>query len=38
VLPLGNLFVFIVWIIGIINAAKGEKKPLPLIGKFEILK
>ncbi|MGP4071205.1 DUF4870 domain-containing protein [Piscibacillus sp. B03] len=38
VLPLGNLFVFILWIIGIINAAKGEKKPLPLVGKFEILK
>ena len=25
-------------IIGIINAAKGEMKPLPLIGKFTILK
>ncbi|TFB14631.1 hypothetical protein E3U55_13460 [Filobacillus milosensis] len=38
VLPLGNLFVFILWILGIINSAKGEMKPLPLVGKFEILK
>ncbi|GEL76382.1 hypothetical protein TMU01_06170 [Tenuibacillus multivorans] len=38
ILPLGNLFIFILWLIGIINAAKGEMKPLPLIGKYEILK
>ncbi len=37
VLPLGNLFVFVLWILGILNAAKGEKKRLPLIGKFDIL-
>jgi len=38
ILPLGNLFVFILAIIGIINAAKGEAKPLPLIGGIKILK
>jgi len=26
--------VFILFIIGVINASKGEEKPLPLIGKF----
>ena len=34
ILPLGNLAVFILWIIGIINAATNKKKPLPLIGKW----
>ena len=29
-----NLFLFVLVIIGIINAIKGEKKPLPIIGKF----
>jgi uncharacterized membrane protein len=38
ILPLGNLFIFILAIIGIINAAKGEAKPLPLIGGIKILK
>lgn len=37
VLPLGGLFVFILAIMGIINAFKGEKKPLPLIGKYPLL-
>jgi uncharacterized membrane protein len=37
VLPLGNLFVFVLAILGIINAAKGEAKPLPLIGGIKIL-
>ena len=42
---IGFLIGFIVWIVmivflilGIINAAKGEMKPLPLIGGFNILK
>ena len=42
---IGFLVGFIVWIamvvfliLGIINAAKGEMKPLPLIGGFNILK
>jgi len=38
ILPIGNLLVFILAIIGIINAAKGEAKPLPLIGGINILK
>lgn len=38
ILPLGNLAVVILAILGIITAAKGEKKPLPIIGQFEILK
>lgn len=29
-----SLFLFILWIIGIMNAVKGEKKPLPIIGEF----
>ena len=33
-----NLGVFILWIMGIISAANGETKPLPLIGKYKILK
>ncbi|NMC74885.1 MAG: hypothetical protein GYA56_11115 [Geobacteraceae bacterium] len=38
ILPLGNLLIFILAIIGIINAAKGEAKPLPIIGTIKILK
>ncbi|MDD3085314.1 MAG: hypothetical protein PHU32_05510 [Candidatus ainarchaeum sp.] len=29
-----NLSVFVLMIIGIMSAAKGEQKPLPIIGKF----
>jgi uncharacterized membrane protein len=32
------LALFVLVIIGIINAAQGKKKELPLIGKFQILK
>ncbi len=42
---IGFLIGLIVWIaiivfliLGVINAAKGEMKPLPLIGKFNIIK
>lgn len=38
ILPLGNLLIFILAIIGIINAAKGEAKPLPIIGGIRLLK
>ena len=34
ILPLGNILVIILAIIGIINAAKAEMKQLPLIGSF----
>jgi uncharacterized membrane protein len=37
ILPLGNLLVIVLAILGIINAAKGETKPLPLIGGFKLL-
>lgn len=38
ILPLGNLAVFVLAVIGIINSAKGEMKPLPLIGVISIIK
>ena len=34
ILPLGSLFLFILWIIGIIYALSGEEKDIPLIGEF----
>lgn len=34
ILPLASLFTFVWWIIGIIYAAKGEMKELPLIGGY----
>lgn len=37
ILPFGNLFVVVLVILGIINAAKGEAKPLPLIGGIKLL-
>ena len=36
ILPLGSLAVFILWIVGIVNSASGNMKPLPVIGKFAI--
>lgn len=38
ILPIGSVILLVVAIIGIINAAKGEMKKLPIIGGFEILK
>lgn len=38
IMPFYFLGLFVFWIIGIINAAKGEMKPLPLIGGIQILK
>ena len=32
--PLLNIAIIVLLIIGIINAVKGEEKPLPLIGQF----
>jgi len=37
ILPLGNLLVVVLAILGIVNAAKGEAKPLPLIGGIKLL-
>lgn len=38
ILPLGSLALIVVAIIGIMNAAKGEMKALPLIGGFSLIK
>lgn len=38
ILPLGNLFVFILFVLGLVNALQGRTKPLPLIGGIEIIK
>jgi uncharacterized membrane protein len=38
ILPLGNLAVLAFTIMGILNAANGEMKELPLIGKYQLLK
>lgn len=38
ILDLGNLVLFVLMIIGIINAYKGEYKELPYLGQFKILK
>jgi uncharacterized membrane protein len=32
ILSLGNIAIFVLWIIGIINAANEQEKPLPVIG------
>lgn len=36
--PLGNLFVLVLFVLGILNASKGQMKPLPLIGGMELIK
>jgi len=38
ILPIGNLLILALLIMGIINASKGEEKPLPIIGKYTIIK
>jgi len=30
----GSIVLFVLWLIGILNAAQGKKEPLPLVGKF----
>ncbi|GAA3403312.1 DUF4870 domain-containing protein [Paenibacillus hodogayensis] len=37
IVPLGNIAVFVLFIIGVINAANGRMQQLPLIGQFKIL-
>ncbi len=36
--PLLGLGIFILWIIGVVGAAQGQMKPLPLVGTITILK
>jgi uncharacterized membrane protein len=38
ILPLGALALLVIAIIGIMNAAKGEMKELPVIGGFSLIK
>ncbi|EKE10811.1 MAG: hypothetical protein ACD_15C00195G0002 [uncultured bacterium] len=38
ILPLGTLALFVIAVLGIINAARGEKKALPIIGGFSLIK
>ena len=35
---LANLYLFVMWIIGLVYAVKQEETELPLIGKIKILK
>ncbi len=37
ILPLGNLAVFILLVIGIVRSAGGQAKPLPFIGEINII-
>lgn len=34
----GSLFLFVIWIMGIVAAANGDMKRLPLIGNIELIK
>lgn len=36
--PVGYIFAVVLLILGIANAARGATKPLPLIGKFNLLR
>lgn len=38
ILPIGTIMIIIFAIMGIINASKGEMKPLPMIGGISIIK
>ncbi|MDD5693145.1 MAG: DUF4870 domain-containing protein [Patescibacteria group bacterium] len=32
--PIGGLLVFVLWVIGVVNAAQQKKTPVPIVGKF----
>lgn len=36
--PLGSIFVFVLFIMGLVNALNGRMKRLPLIGGFDLIK
>ena len=38
IIPIGNLLVLILAILGIVNAVQGNIKPLPIIGKYKLIK
>jgi uncharacterized membrane protein len=37
-LPIAYLLIFVLVILGIVNASNGAAKPLPVIGKYTLLK
>lgn len=38
ILPIGGLFCFVLFIMGVINAINGKMKELPVIGKYRLIK
>lgn len=36
--PVGNIIIFVLWVIGILNASRGLMKELPVIGGYTIIK
>jgi len=34
ILPLGSIFILVLWIIGVVNAINGTEKELPFVGSF----
>lgn len=38
ILPIGSILLIVLAIMGLIHAAKGEMKPMPIIGGFNIIK
>ena len=38
IVPIGSLLVLVLFVLGLINALNGQKKPLPVIGQFELIK
>jgi uncharacterized membrane protein len=38
ILPIGNLLILVFFVMGLLNAANGQMKPLPLIGNYTLLK
>lgn len=38
ILPVGGIAVFVLWVMGLLNAINGVAKPLPLIGGITLIK
>lgn len=36
--PIAGIALVVLWILGIVNAAKGDMKPVPLLGDITIIK
>lgn len=37
-LPVVGIGVFVLWVIGLMSAINGERKPLPIIGNIQLIK